>query len=411
MFRNLSNGLAAVGLAAVIALVALMSGTAGRPAEAAPGPITLAPASSASCTTGFVASIPAADGTQTSVTFSATPAAAGTFSAATVPLSAGAASTTFTLAAGYTQATIIATSGTMTSNAATVSANCGTTNPCLYSNCGTCDPLYSVNCGANCYYGTIYTCGTGTCYTGVYNCGNTCGVYTGCGTACGVYTGCATGCGVYTGVYNSCNACVGNGVYTGAYNSYNTCNGCATSYYNTYGCANQCVGIGYLSCTPATCGNISGAILNCSNSYTPAGNLQYVPGRVSILPSASTIACGGATAITVTVTDPNGFKVPDGTTVNFTTTLGYIQATDTTSGGTAVGSLTIPPGTSGNAQVTASAGGQSANTTINVTCATGAPVVAVQTLPTAPTYPFPFPVGPRPSILPPATGDAGLAAS
>ena len=33
MFRNLSNGLAAVGLAAVLALVALMSGTAGRPAE------------------------------------------------------------------------------------------------------------------------------------------------------------------------------------------------------------------------------------------------------------------------------------------------------------------------------------------------------------------------------------------
>jgi hypothetical protein len=406
MFRVLSNGLAAVGLAAVIALVALMSGSvASKPAEAAPGPITLTPSASSSCTTGFTAMVTAPDGTQTSVTFSATPSAAGSFTASSVPLSGGIATTTFTLNSGYSQATVVAMSGTSQSNVVNVSATgCGGSNNCTYypyscyngcntypyTGCGTCDPIYG--CGSNCYYGNVYSCGgVGSCY-GTINCGTNCGLayYSGCGNNCvGVYY---NGCG-----YSGCGGTI--------YNGYNT----------VYGCNGNCGGtLSYLSCVPPTCGNINGPILNCSNSYVPSNNQQYVPGRVSILPSASTIACGGATAITVNVTDPNGFKVPDGTTVNFTTTLGYIQATDQTAGGTAVASLTIPPGTNGNAKVTATAGGQSADTTINVTCAAGAPAVVAQPLPIAPSYPtapIPFPTGGRPSILPPSTGDAGLLAA
>jgi hypothetical protein len=144
---------------------------------------------------------------------------------------------------------------------------------------------------------------------------------------------------------------------------------------------------------------------------------------VSILPGATTVSCGGATSITVTVTDPHGFYAPDGTTVNFTTTLGYISTTDGTIGGTAVTSLTIPPGTVGTARVTASAGGHAADTSINVTCASGAPAAAAipagplaglpaqlaQAIPAQVIPAIAAALGGRPSILPPSTGDAGLA--
>jgi len=404
MFRNLSNGLAAVGLAAVVALVALMSGSVGRTAEAAPTGVTVVVApTTVNCggTATVTATVATPDVNQV-VSFSTT---MGSITPSANAVAGVATATLTTFAANSGTAVITATAGAVSGQAtvAVTGTNCTGNNNCVtypyscnngcntypYTGCGTCDPIYG--CGGNCYYGNVYSCGIGgSCY-GTINCGVNCGLayYSGCGTT----TNCV---GVY---YNGC----GNGC------------GVSTLYGATYGCVGNCAGsLGYQSCIPPTCGNVNGPILNCSNSYVPSNNLQYVPGRVSILPSASTIACGGATAITVNVTDPNGFKVPDGTSVNFTTSLGYIQASDTTAGGTAVASLTIPPGTSGSANVTATAGGQSANTTISVTCAAGAPAIVAQPLPVAPAYnyptaPIPFPSG-RPSILPPSTGDAGLLA-
>jgi len=233
-----------------------------------------------------------------------------------------------------------------------------------------------------------------------------CGGYTGCGVGsiyagCGGYAGCGSiyaGCGA--GAYAGCGSLYGGSIYGGY--GYGTMYGANTFY----GCGGGCNQYNFNSCVPPSCGNAFGPILNCSNIYAPVGNIQYVAGRVSILPGTSSVTCGGATSITVTVADPNGFKVPDGTNVTFTTSLGYISASDQTIGGTAVTSLTIPTGTSGSARVTASSGGQSADTTINVTCATGAAPVIVQ--PLAQLLPAPVPALPRPAILPPSTGDAGL---
>lgn len=412
MFRVLSNGLAAVGLAAVVALVALMSGgVTSKSAEAAPSGVTVS-VNPATVNCGSAATVTATVATpdvNQVVTFSTT---MGSITPSATAVAGVASATLTTFAANSGTAVVTATAGSVSGQAVVTvtGANCtGSNNNCTYypyscnngcntypyTGCGGCDPIYG--CGANCNYGNVYACGGigGSCY-GTINCGANCGLayYSGCGTTCN------------TGVYNS-------------YNAYSNCgiSGCGnnTGYYSTYGCNGNCAGaLAYQSCIPPTCGNVNGPILNCSSSYVPSNNLQYVPGRVSILPSASTIACGGATAITVSVTDPNGFKVPDGTTVNFTTSLGYIQTTDSTAGGTAVASLTIPPGTSGNAKVTASAGGQSADTTISVTCAAGAPAIIAQPLPVAPVYPtapIPFPTGGRPSILPPSTGDAGLLAA
>jgi hypothetical protein len=263
------------------------------------------------------------------------------------------------------------------------------------------------NCGIGYYnqFSCVNTCsGFGNAYY-LNSCNTGCGalyggsIYGGCGgySSCGsIYAGC--------GGYSGCGSLYGGSIYGSMYGGSTFYGGYGGN--NLYGCGGGCTVYNSISCIPPSCGNAFGPILNCSNIYVPAGNIQYVAGRVSILPSASSVTCGGATAVTVIVADVNGFKVPDGTNVTFTTTLGYISASDQTIGGTAVTSLTIPPGTSGSARVTASSGGQSADTTINVTCASGAAPIAVQ--PLAALLPAPLPGFQRPAILPPSTGDAGL---
>jgi hypothetical protein len=401
MFRFLSNGLAAVGLAALVAVVAFAGGAVTRTAEAAPTAVSVNIVSaSISCngSSSVTATVTDSLGPQTGtpVTFSAS--SGGTISNASTV--AGVASTTLYATASYSGTiTVTATAGGV-SGSDTVSVTCGTGSPCYggscYNNCG-----QYANCGYNtCGYYNNYTgCGYGSCYNAYY-------LYSNCGygSNCGYNSGTACGCGGY---------------------GY----GCGTNCGYGYGCGGNYCATGtfdYNSCNFPSCGNLYGPILNCSNSYVPAGNLQYLPGHVSILPSSPTATCGSATAITVIVSDPNGFRVPDGTVVNFTTSLGYISSTDSTIGGTAVTSLTIPPGTSGAAKVTASSGGHAADTTINVTCAQGAPAVA-----SIPAYTggVPAQLGQlaqsipqlqgilpaitsaltgRPPILPPSTGDAGL---
>jgi len=377
MYRILSNGLVAVGLAAVVAFVALMSGTATK-TEAAPTAVSVV-VSSTTCGVATTVTATVTDGlgpqTGTSVAFS-TSTGSITASSATV---GGVATASLLIPAGTLgTVTVTATTGGI-SGSAFVNCGGGAYDPCVYnaSYCN-CTYNYNYNCGNTCA-GTLYNQYNYNC--GANNCGTLYNAYY--GGACVVSTGCNYG------YYNS--------GYTNLY-GYN--------YNNLYGCGGGCTYSNYTSCIPATCANVFGPILNCSNIYTPPGNVSYIPGRVSILPGSSSVSCGSATSITVTVADPNGLRAPDGTLVNFTTTLGYISASDNTTGGTAVTSLTIPPGTSGSAKVTASAGGQSADTTINVTCASGAPQVVVQPLLPAIQQAI---QAIRPIILPPSTGDGGLA--
>jgi hypothetical protein len=389
MFRILSYGPAAVGLAALVAIAALASGLGIRPAEAAPTGVTVnIQASSIACNgsspvtavvTDSVTPVPAA-----LVTFTAS---SGSIANATTVN--GTASTTLYASGAYT-GTITVTASVGGYNATdTVSVTCGGGSGGIY------DP-YCQSAYVN------YGCGYNTCYQ------NPLYYYANCNY----------------GNYGS-NLCYGGGCYGGCSGIY------GYGGTNTYGCggANYCAPTIYnTGCNYAPCGNALGSILACTTAFAPpAGSLAALPGRVSILPSATTATCGSATAITVTVTDPHGFYAPDGTVVNFTTTLGYISSTDSTIGGTAVTSLTIPPGTTGNAVVRASSGGHAADTTINVTCAQGAPsVAAIPASPSAALASIPAQIAGaipaqaisaitqaltgRPAILPPSTGDAGLAA-
>jgi hypothetical protein len=281
-------------------------------------------------------------------------------------------------------ATLLIPCGTV--GTVTITATAAPASATTYVTCsgGTYDPCYLNPSYCNCTYNYNYNCGSYGTSCGVYNYGY-------CGTSCGT-------------LYNA--------YYGGACGAYNT--GCTYGALGTYGYygANNCYGAcnltNYNSCIPAPCTNIYGPILNCSTNYYGccAGATSYTPSRVSILPGSNSVACGSATSITVTVADPNGLRAPDGTLVTFTTTLGYISSSDNTTGGTAVTSLTIPPGTTGSAKVTATSGGVSADTTVNVTCSSGAPAVVVQPLLPAIQQAI---QAIRPTILPPSTGDAGLA--
>jgi hypothetical protein len=388
MFRVLSYGPATVGLAALVAFVAML-GFAARPAEAVPTAVAVnITAATLSCNGSSPVTATVTDNMTTysgAVTFVAS--AGGTIANATA-VNGVATSTLYVTSAYSGTVTVTATAGSVSgSDSVTVQCGTGINNPC---------GLYNFGCGYNaCFQNSLYvyaTCDfTSNCVGG------------GCQGAYG-------GCGGYGGFNYGIYGCGGYNQCTPGYGS--------TGFYGT--------NLPPFGCNFAPCANQYGPILACTNAYAPpAGSLAALPSRVSILPGATSVSCGGATSITATVTDPHGFYAPDGTIVNFTTTLGYISSTDSAIGGTAVTSLTIPPGTVGTARVTASAGGHAADTTINVTCSAGAPAVAaIPAQPSAATLPLAglpaqiaqaIPVQAiaqaltgRGAILPPSTGDAGL---
>lgn len=101
----------------------------------------------------------------------------------------------------------------------------------------------------------------------------------------------------------------------------------------------------------------SGSLI--SPYFYPYLSTVYCPGPpavVTALPEPDAVECGSQSAITIKVTDANGFNVARGTLVVFSTSLGYITPSVATDGGQAVASLVINPKTTGVAVVTAMSG-------------------------------------------------------
>jgi hypothetical protein len=137
-------------------------------------------------------------------------------------------------------------------------------------------------------------------------------------------------------------------------------------------------------------------------TYTTATNVT-----VSASPASTT--CTSPSSISVTVKDANGNIAPDGTSVTVSASTGTISPNVvSTSGGYATTTFTAPGSSNGTATVTASSGQGTGYATVAFTC-TGAST-------TSPVYPsdpgavYPPALGPS-IILPPNTGDAGLAAN
>jgi len=146
-----------------------------------------------------------------------------------------------------------------------------------------------------------------------------------------------------------------------------------------------------ISPTNYNCGNIGfygnngygynfnpyGYSYNACSLSCPGASTQYIngaqvcvgpPAQILFSPNPTSVTCGGASNFEVAVLDGNGFRVLNGTDVNFTTTLGYISSTDGTKNGLADTSLTIPPKQAGQALLTATAGGATAQKLVTVTC-------------------------------------------
>ena len=162
--------------------------------------------------------------------------------------------------------------------------------------------------------------------------------------------------------------------------------------------------------------------------YNLACNAPYLggaPARINLAVSPAIATCG-STPVTVraNVTDAFGASVPNGTSVNFTSTIGAIGSA-TTIAGDATAVLTVPAGSrAGVAMITVTSGGASGSTAVQVNCAVPVQqVVVVQAQPAAGTIVYQVPQtrpgpqqpiiiqrgpAPMPPFAPPRTGEAGL---
>jgi len=124
---------------------------------------------------------------------------------------------------------------------------------------------------------------------------------------------------------------------------------------------------------------------------------------VTVSASPASTTCTSPASISVTVKDANGNIAPDGTSVTVSASTGTISPNVvSTAGGYATTTFAAPAISNGTATVTASSGTGTGYATVAFTC-TGAST-------TSPVYPpaASYPIGPS-VIMPPNTGDAGLA--
>jgi len=128
---------------------------------------------------------------------------------------------------------------------------------------------------------------------------------------------------------------------------------------------------------------------------------------LTVSASPASVNCASPSTISIAVKDSFGNMAPNGTSVTVSASTGTVSPNVvSTSGGIATATFTAP-GSSGTATVTATSGQGTGYATIAYSCAattTTAPSTS------APIYLPPTSVGPV-SILPPNTGDAGLAGS
>jgi hypothetical protein len=145
-------------------------------------------------------------------------------------------------------------------------------------------------------------------------------------------------------------------------------------------------------------------------SYPTYPNYPVNPGTISavtVSAAPASTTCTSPSTISVTVKDSNGNLVTNGTSVTVSASTGTVSPNVvSTSGGYATTTFTAPDNSNGTATVTATAGTGTGYATVAFTCTGGS------TAPAAPIYVPPpiydYPSGPV-SILPPNTGDAGLA--
>jgi len=133
--------------------------------------------------------------------------------------------------------------------------------------------------------------------------------------------------------------------------------------------------------------------------------------NVTVSASPASTTCTSPSTISVTLKDANGILSPDGTSVTVSASTGTVSPNVvSTIGGYATTTFMAPNNSNGTATVTASSGQGTGYATVSFSC-TG----AITTVPSAPAAPV-FPPAVQPTfggtsvILPPNTGDAGLAA-
>jgi hypothetical protein len=139
---------------------------------------------------------------------------------------------------------------------------------------------------------------------------------------------------------------------------------------------------------PATLMSISTTLNIYAQSDTGAFNmvtlfLQPVTvSSVSVSANPKSVKSGGKSTITAYATTTAGTPVPDGTTINFSTTIGGVEPFSQTTDGIAEAEFTAPEVTSDTtATITASVGGKSGATTVTII----APVIALTVQPSSQT--------------------------
>jgi len=168
------------------------------------------------------------------------------------------------------------------------------------------------------------------------------------------------------------------------------CNQCST--FGTVNCANNC----------ATNFNTFGNTFGGFSTFGVGnfGNFGCTAATVS-LTATPILSCTGTSTVTATVRDQFGNAVPNGTLVSFSGS-GIGASSGSTTGGVATTTVTATATTSQSTIVTATSGGVSGNTTVQISCA--------PTPPPAPVAPISIAQIPTAGLVrPPSTGDAGLA--
>jgi len=132
--------------------------------------------------------------------------------------------------------------------------------------------------------------------------------------------------------------------------------------------------------------------------------------NVTVSASPASTTCTSPSSISVTVKDANGNLAPNGTSVTVSASTGTVSPNVvSTSGGYATTTFTAPNNSNGTATVTASSGQGTGYATVSFSCTSAAPITSAPAAPVFPPAVQPTFAGPS-IILPPNTGDAGLAA-
>jgi hypothetical protein len=140
-------------------------------------------------------------------------------------------------------------------------------------------------------------------------------------------------------------------------------------------------------------------------SYNPLAPIYSAAATIGISASPSSLNCGSASTVAVTVRDASGNMAIDGTSVNLSASMGTISPTTGITSGGNINAVYTAPSSGGTAVITASSGSASGQATVTVSCAS-APSASI---PSAPPVYVPPAIGT--AIFPPNTGDAGLASS